>query len=80
MRKFLFAALFALSAAPAHAVCLKLDCSQDPKAWADMFGNSPAQRREQALARRPRAPQSSSATPNSTRKTSPTSGSNSVST
>jgi hypothetical protein len=40
-----------LIAAPAHAVCLKLDCSQDPKAWADMLGTSPAQRREQQIAR-----------------------------
>lgn len=52
MRRLITLSLLMALAGPAAAhPCLKADCSQDPQAWADMFGTSPAQRREQALAR-----------------------------
>lgn len=51
MRTLTLAIAFGLIASTATAACLKLDCSQDPQAWADMFGNSPAQKREQQIAR-----------------------------
>jgi hypothetical protein len=47
---FLFMLLCGVPGAHADP-CLKSDCSQDPKAWADMLGNTPAERTEQKIAR-----------------------------
>jgi hypothetical protein len=54
MRFFLTLFLFMLlcGVPGAHAgPCLKADCSQDPQAWADMLGHTPAERAEQKVAR-----------------------------
>lgn len=53
MRRLIALSLLMAVAGPAAArPCLKADCSQDPQAWADMFGTAPAQRREQQIVRR----------------------------